>query len=78
MSQTIRNAIAVHGAQAVYDAATRHMAGDKPDLSEMGLHPATLGEVYDALSAAYAELGEAARVIDAAKTTAALKRFEGK
>lgn len=76
-ANTVRAAIAAHGAQAVYDAATRHMAGAKPDLCDMGLSPATLGDVYDALSSAYAELGEAARAIDAAKTSAALKRFEG-
>lgn len=73
----INDAIAQHGAQAVYAAATKHIEGAKPDLSSVGLTPKTLRDVYDAMSAAYAQLGDAAKVIDAAQTSAALKRFEG-
>ncbi len=75
---SINAAIAEHGAAKVYAAATKHMAGQQPDLSSLGLRPKTLRDVYDALSEAYNQLGEADKAIDAAQTSAALKRFEGR
>lgn len=66
-------AIREHGAQAVYDAAVRHQAGDVAGgLASVGLSARTLGDVWWIQSAAYAELGEAARAIDHARAQAAL------
>ena len=71
-------AIRVHGAQAVYDAANRHMAGDtERGLVSVGLTASTMGDVWAVQSQAYAEMGDAARVIDHARATAELKRHEG-
>lgn len=73
---TIAKAIQLHGASAVYKAAHRHMAGDKKNgLSTVGLSVTTMGEVYDILSAAYAEMGDAARAIDYADSTATLAQI---
>ncbi|WP_333906955.1 hypothetical protein [Delftia acidovorans] len=66
-------AIRKHGARAVYDAANRHMAGDKErGLSTVGLGAKTMGDVYAIQSQAYAELGDAAKVIDYADANARL------
>lgn len=76
---TTQDAIRTHGAKAVYDAASRHMAGDRVrGLASVGLSATTMGDVYAIQSAAYAELGDAARAIDYAKTQADLSKFERK
>lgn len=76
---TTAEAIRLHGAQAVYDAASRHMAGDAArGLSSVGLTAATMRDVWAIHSAAYAELGDAARAIDYARAQADLSRIEGK
>lgn len=75
---TTAEAIRLHGAQAVYDAASRHMAGDKArGLACIGLTAATMGDVYAIQSAAYSELEETARAIDQAKAQADLTRISG-
>lgn len=72
-------AIRAHGAQAVYDAACRHTAGDiDKGLPSVGLTASTMGDVYAIQSEAYAQLGEAARAIDYAKSQASLDRFTKK
>lgn len=71
--KTTTEAIREHGAQAVYDAANRHMAGDKArGLSTVGLSVKTMGDVYAIQSQAYAELGDAAKAIDYADANARL------
>lgn len=61
----INEAIVTYGAQDVYDAASRHMTGDhERGLSSVGLTARTMGDVWAIQSEAYAQLGEAARVID--------------
>lgn len=76
---TTADAIRAHGAQAVYDAASRHMAGDTArGLQSVGLVAISLGDVFRIQSEAYAELGEAARAIDYAKATSELERFAQK
>jgi hypothetical protein len=75
--KTTTEAIREHGAQAVYDAANRHMAGDKVQgLCTVGLSAKTMGDVYAIQSQAYAELGDAAKVIDYAKAQADLSRIK--
>ncbi len=70
------HAIQIHGAQAVYTAAYRHMAGDRRHgLISVGLHPVTMGDVWRVMSAAHAQLGPAAQVIEAAQVSAALERI---
>lgn len=70
---TIDQAIRQHGAQAVYDAAGRHMAGDTSHgLASVGLTARSMGDVWRTQSAAYAQLGDAARAIDYAKASATL------
>lgn len=74
---TVQAAIRAHGAQAVYDAACRHMAGDKArGLDSVELSPDTLGDVWRVQSEAYAQLGDAARAIDQAKASAELTHFK--
>lgn len=76
-STKVQEAIRTHGAQACYDAASRHMGGDVArGLKAVGLAAETLGDVYAVMSAAYAELGDAAKVIDYARATAELKTHE--
>lgn len=73
----IQSAIRQHGAKTVYDAAHRHMAGDKVrGLASVGLAAENMGDVVSVSSAAYKEMGPAAQAIDSAQATAALKRFE--
>jgi hypothetical protein len=70
---TITEAIQTHGAQAVYDAASRHMGGDfKHGLASVGLSAQTMADVFAIQSRAYAEMGLAARAIDYAKAQAEL------
>ena len=69
----IIQAIHKHGAQAVYDAASRHMAGDKArGLDSVGLSADTMADVWRIHSEAYAQLGEAGKAIDHASAKAAL------
>ena len=69
-------AIRAHGAQAVYTASHRHMAGDRRrGLPSVGLYPASLGDVYRVMSAAYAELGDAACAVDHAAATSQLEKL---
>ncbi len=73
---TAEQAIRTHGAQAVYTAAHRHMGGDRKNgLPSVGVHPVTMGDVWRAMSAAYAEMGPAARAIDAAQASATLEKL---
>lgn len=72
---TINEAIQTYGAQAVYDAASRHMAGDMArGLRCVGLSARNMGDVYAIQREAYAQLGDAARAIDYAKAQADLDR----
>lgn len=71
MQNQILESIRIHGAQAVYDAANRHMT-DGQALASVGLMPTTMGDVFAIHSAAYAQLGDAAKVIDYAQAQAAL------
>ncbi|ABM32227.1 hypothetical protein QRO08_16560 [Paracidovorax citrulli] len=73
---TAEQAIRTHGALAVYTAAHRHMSGDrKRGLPSVGVYPVTMGDVWRAMSAAYAEMGSAAQAIDAAQSSAALEKL---
>jgi hypothetical protein len=73
----VAQAIRALGAQAVYDAATRHMAGDvERGLQSVGLTAKTMADVWSIQSAAYAELGDAAKAIDLARAQAALTKIE--
>jgi predicted HicB family RNase H-like nuclease len=68
-----QQAIQQHGAKAVYQAATSHMAGDKANgLAKVGLTAKTLGEVFAIQSEAYKQMGPADQAIDHAQATAAL------
>lgn len=70
----IVHAINTYGAEAVYVAAHRHMGGDaRGGLATVGLQPRTMGDVWRAMSAAYAALGSAARALDCAQAPAALE-----
>lgn len=71
----IDQAISLHGAKAVYAAASKHMAGDKINgLVSVGLTAKTMGDVFRIQSAAHAQMGEADKAIDAADASAALSR----
>ena len=73
MTMTTADAIRKHGAQAVYDAANRHLAGEKiTGLVSVGLVAKSMGDVYRIQSEAYAELGDTAKTIDHAQVQAAL------
>jgi uncharacterized protein (DUF4415 family) len=73
MSKT-QQAIQKHGAKAVYQAATAHMAGDKANgLTKVGLVANTMGEVFAIQTEAYKQMGPADQAIDAADATAALE-----
>lgn len=72
MSKT-QQAIQQHGAKAVYQAATAHMAGDKANgLSKVGLQAKTMGDVFAIQTEAYKQMGPADQAIDNAQATAAL------
>lgn len=78
---TMVEAIRLHGASAVYQAAYRHMGGNTArGLSTVGLSARTMADVNAILSAAYAKMGDSARAIDYADSTAALSKIanEGK
>ena len=71
---TTQQAIQQHGAKAVYQAATAHMAGDKANgLSKVGLAAATMGDVFAIQTEAYKQMGPADQAIDNAQATAALE-----
>ena len=75
--QDIFDACRKHGPKAVYEAAHRHMGGDKVrGLASVGLAAVNMGEVVHVSGLAYAQLGPAAQAIDHAQATAALDRFE--
>lgn len=68
-------AINQHGAAAVYAAAHRHAAGDSArGLRTVGLRPATMADVWDVMSAAYAAMTDAERAIEAASASSALEQ----
>jgi hypothetical protein len=72
MSKT-QQAIQQHGAKAVYQAATSHMAGDKPNgLAKVGLTAKTMGEVFAIQTEAFKQMGPADQAIDHAQAKAAL------
>lgn len=69
----IQQAIQQHGAKAVYEAATAHMAGDKKNgLTKVGLQAKTMGEVFAIQTEAYKQMGQADQAIDNAQAHAAL------
>lgn len=69
----INQAIRDHGAKTVYDAANRRLAGDGGKaLAAVGLTAPFLPDAFAIQSAAYAQLGDAAKVIDYAKAQADL------
>jgi hypothetical protein len=73
MSKT-QQAIQQHGAKAVYQAATAHMAGDKANgLDKVGLTATTMGDVFAIQTEAYKQMGPADQAIDNAQTTATLE-----
>ena len=69
----INAAISQHGAAAVYAAAHRHAAGDARGLRTVGLHPATMGDVWEVMSAAYSAMTDAERAIEHASASSALE-----
>ena len=73
MSKT-QQAIQQHGAKAVYQAATAHMAGDKANgLDKVGLTAKTMGDVFGIQTEAYKQMGPADQAIDNAQAAAALE-----
>jgi len=75
MKAMINEAIRQHGARAVYEAAHRHAAGDtKRGLERVGLVPKTMGDVWGALSEAYAQMGDADRAIENAQASARIEQ----
>lgn len=67
-------AINQYGAAAVYAAAHRHSAGDMArGLRSVGLNPATMADVWDAMSAAYAAMTDAERAVEHASASSALE-----
>lgn len=71
---TTQQAIQQHGAKAVYQAATAHMAGDKANgLSKVGLAAATMGDVFAIQTEAYKQMGPADQAIDNAQAAATLE-----
>lgn len=73
---TIQRAIQDHGAKAVYQAATAHMAGDKVNgLAKVGLSATTMGEVFAIQTEAYKQMGEADKAIDYAMASAELEHI---
>lgn len=74
----IKAAINQYGAAAVYAAAHRHAAGDMArGLRSVGLRPSTMGDVWEAMSAAYAAMTDAERAIEAASASSALHQTPG-
>lgn len=72
----ILEAIEVYGAKAVYEAAHRHMAGDRVrGLPSVGFHPKTMGDVWAAMDAGYAGMSDSERAIEAASASSALVRI---
>lgn len=71
---TLNQSIQAHGAQAVYNAASQHMVDGKA-LTSVELQAKNMGDVWRIQSEAYAQLGEAAKVIDAAKAQSQLDAF---
>lgn len=71
----LNQSIQTHGAQAVYNAASQHMADGKT-LAQVGLRANNMGDVWRIQSEAYAQLGDGAKIIDAAKTQAQLDAFD--
>lgn len=67
-------AIITYGAAAVYQAATRHMAGQSGGLETVGIAPVTMGDVWAAQSAAYALMTDTERAIDYAQATSMLAK----
>lgn len=66
-------AINQYGAAAVYAAAHRHAAGDVArGLRSVGLRPATMADVWVAMSAAHNAMTDAERAIEAASASSAL------
>lgn len=73
---TPAESIRKYGAKAVYDASARHMSGDRAHgLSTVELNAESMADVYEIQSAAYAELGDAAKAIDYAMACASLSRL---
>lgn len=76
MTLTTAEAIRKYGAQAVYTAANHHAAGNAQcGLVTVELEAKNMGDVFAIQSAAYAELGDAAKAIDYAQATAALSKL---
>lgn len=72
----IQKAIQEHGARAVYEAATAHMAGDTArGLALVGLSADTMGQVFAVQTEAYKQLGEADKAIDYASAGAELDQI---
>ena len=70
-----QTAISQYGAAAVYAAAHRHAAGDAAHgLHSVGLQPATMADVWSAMSAAYSAMSDAERAIEHASASSALDR----
>ena len=71
-------AISQYGSAAVYTAAHRQAEGDAArGLRTVGLQPATMADVWAAMSAAYAAMTDAERAIEAASASSALKQTPG-
>lgn len=72
----IQKAIQEHGARAVYEAATAHMAGDTArGLASVGLSADTMGQVFAVQTEAYKQMGEADKAIDYAQAGAQLEQI---
>lgn len=70
----IKTAISQYGAAAVYAAAHRHAAGDTArGLRTVGLQPATMADVWAAMSAAYSAMSDAERAIENASASSVME-----
>ncbi|MBA4743214.1 MAG: hypothetical protein H2060_10980 [Azoarcus sp.] len=73
----LTRAIEEYGAQAVYEAAHRHMAGDTArGLRTVGLNAHTTLEAWRILDEAYRLMTEAQRATGSAQASARLARFK--
>ena len=69
-----KQAIKDHGAKAVYEAASHHMA-DGRSLADVGLTARGMGDVWQIQSEAYGQMSEADKAIDYAANNARLEEM---
>lgn len=74
MSTETDNTIHVHGAPAVYRAASRWMAGYTSELQELGVACDSMSAAWRIMDIAHDQMDDADRAIDQAQATSELDR----